>query len=96
MKCWTKSGGERRKREKNKEKEEKKIKEKRKRVRCSNFSLEFAVIEPSVLVRARCKVGPRNESYAWVPKSVGFTNLREVGVFLLLDFILSLRAIQMA
>ena len=29
----------------------------------------------------RIKFSPRNESYAWVPKSVGFFKLQEVGVF---------------
>ena len=82
-------------REKKKEKEEKREKKKR-GVRTSNFSLEFTVIGPPVLFGARSKVGPRNESYAWVPKSVGFVKHREVGVFLLLGFILDLRAIQMA
>ena len=62
----------------------------------SNFSLEFAVIGPSVLVEARGKVGPHNGTYAWAPKSVGFVKLQEVGVFLLLGLILGLRAIQMA
>ena len=45
---------------KRKEKEEKKRKKKR-RVRSSNFSIEFVVIGPSVLVIARGQVGPRNE-----------------------------------
>ena len=79
----------------NKEKEEKKRKKKKRGVRNSNFSLDFTVIGLRVLIRVRGKVGPRNESYAWVPKSVGFAKLREVGVLLLLDFILGLRAIQM-
>ena len=39
--------------------------------RSFNFSLEFLAIGLSVFVSARGKVGPRNESYAWVPKSVG-------------------------
>ena len=74
-----------------------KIKKKRRgRERGSSFSLNFPTIGPSFLVRVRGKVGPRNENYAWVPKSVGFAKLREVGVFLILDFILSLRAIQIA
>ena len=65
-------------------------------MRTSNFSLEFPAIGPSILVGARGKVGPRNEGYAWVPKSVGLTKLREVGDFFLLGFILGLRATQMA
>ena len=60
--CWTKSGGERGK--KKKEKEEKKIKEKNRGVKGSNFSLDFTVIGPSVLVEARSKVGTHNKSYA--------------------------------
>ena len=81
---------------KKKEKEGKKRKEKRRGVRSFNLSLEFAVIRPSVLVGARGKVGLRKESYTWVPKSMGFAKLRVIGVFLLLGFILGLRAIQMA
>ena len=73
---------------KKKEKEEKKRREKKRGVRSSNFSLEFTVIGPSVLVGTRSKVGPCNESYAWVPKSMDFAKLREVGVFLLLGLIL--------
>ena len=88
LKCRTKSGGERGKGGKRKEKEEKKRKEKKRGVRSSNFSLEFMVIGPSVLIGARGKVGPLNESYAWVPKSVGFVKLQEVRVFLSLDLFL--------
>ena len=68
---------------KKKEKEEKKRKEKKRGVRSSNFSLDFTVIGLLVLVGARGKVGPRNESYVWVPKSVGFPKLRVVGIPLL-------------
>ena len=75
LKCWTKSGGERGKEGKKKKKEEKKRKEKRRGVRSSNFYLEFTVIGSSVLVRARGKVGLRNESYTLVPKSVGVSKL---------------------
>ena len=60
--------------EREKEKE-KKRKRKKRMSESSNFSLEFAVIGSSVLVEARGKVGPRNGSYAWAPKSVGFVKL---------------------
>ena len=56
--------------------------------RSSTFSLDFLAIGPSVRLGVRGKVRPRIESYAWVPKSVGFVKLREVGVFLLLGLIL--------
>ena len=73
---------------KKKEKEEKKRKEKKRGVRSSNFFPKFMVIGPSVLIGARGKVGPRSESYAWVPKSLGFAKLREVGISLLLGLII--------
>ena len=69
-------------------KQEKKIEENRRGVRSSNFSLDFPEIGLSIRVGARGKVGPHIESYAWVPKSVGFVKLREVGVFFLLGLIL--------
>ena len=69
-------------------KKEKKREEKRRGVRSSNFFLDLSEIGPSIRVGARGKVGPRIESYAWEPKSVGFVKLREVGVFLLLGLIL--------
>ena len=74
---------------KRKRKKERKEKEKKRGVRSSNLSLEFVVIGPSVLVGARGKVGPRNESYVWVSKLVGFVKLEEVEVFLLLGIILA-------
>ena len=43
--------------------------------RSSSFSLDFPVIGLSVWVKARGKVGPRIECYAWVPKLVGFVKL---------------------
>ena len=55
--------------------------------RSSTFSLDFPAIGPLVRVGVRGKVGPRIESYMWVPKSVSFVKLREVGVFLLLGLI---------
>ena len=36
--------------------------------RSSTFSLDFSAIGPLVWVGVRGKVGPRIESYAWVPK----------------------------
>ena len=33
----------------------------------------------------RGKVGPRIESYAWIPKTMDFIKLRDVGVLLLLS-----------
>ena len=52
--------------------------------RSSTFSLDILAIGLSVRVRARGKVSPHIKSYAWVPKSVIFAKLREVGVILLL------------
>ena len=34
----------------------------------------------SKCVRARDKVGPRNESYRWVPETAGFVTFQKVGV----------------
>ena len=45
------------------------------------FSLRSTEIGPCVFVEARGKVGPRNEGYAWVPKSRGFVKLQEVDNF---------------
>ena len=39
------------------------------------FSLRSMEIGPSVFIEARSKVDPRNESYAWVPKSGSFDKL---------------------
>ena len=41
---------------------------------------DFPAFRLSKLDGLRIKVGPRNESYAWVPKSVCFVKLQEVGV----------------
>ena len=38
---------------------------------------------------SRIKVGPRNESYAWVPKSEHFVKLQEVGVLSYFGYSLS-------
>ena len=85
--------GEKKKRKKRKEKKREK---KRRGVRSSTFSLDFTEIGPSVFVGARGKVQPRDKSFTWIRESGVFAKLREVGVFLLLGFILGLRAIQMA
>ena len=44
------------------------------RERVSTFSLEFPVIEPSVLVGTRGEVGLRYKGYAWVPVLWSFDN----------------------
>ena len=54
---------------------------KRERKEGFRFSLRSKKIGPSVFVRARDKVGPHNEGYAWVPKSRSFVKLQEVGNF---------------
>ena len=51
-------------------------------------------IGPSVFIGARGKVGPRNESYTWIPKSVDFAKLQEVEVFSPTQFNSCLRAVQ--
>ena len=48
------------------------------KMRERNLSLRSMKIGPSVFIRARDKVGPRNEGYAWVPKSWSFFKLHEV------------------
>ena len=55
--------------------------EEKRRESGSSFSLDFPAIGPSVRVGARGKVGPCIKSYMWVPKSVGFAKLRELGYF---------------
>ena len=45
------------------------------------FFLISTKIEPWVFVRAEGKVDPRSEGYAWVPKSLSFVKLHEVGNF---------------
>ena len=69
---------------KRKKKEREEREKKGKGERGSSFSLDFPTIGLSVRVGARGKVGSRIEIYAWVPKTVGFVKLREVGVLLLL------------
>ena len=73
------------KKESQKEKEREQtdsVRERRKeKSRERNFSLRSTEIGPWVFVGARDKVGPRNEGYAWVPKSRGFIKLQEVGSF---------------
>ena len=41
----------------------------------------FLVFRQLKLDGLRIKVGPRNESYAWVPKSGSFVNLQDVRNF---------------
>ena len=41
----------------------------------------FQVVRRSNLDGPRIKVDPRNESYAWVPKSGSFIKLQDVGNF---------------
>ena len=48
----------------------------------STFFLRSTEIGPSIFVGARSKVDPRNEGYAWVPKSESFVKFQEVGNFL--------------
>ena len=45
------------------------------------FSLRSTNIGSWIFVGVRGKVGPRNEGYAWVPKSRGFIKLQEVKNF---------------
>ena len=42
---------------------------------------DFPAFRRSKLDGPKIKVGPHNESYAWIQKSVGFVQLQEVGVF---------------
>ena len=55
--------------------------ERKEKSRERNFSLRSTEIRSWVFVGARGKVGPRNEGYAWVPKSWSFVKLHEVGNF---------------
>ena len=41
---------------------------------------DFPAFRRSKLDGPRIKVGPRNKSYVWVPKSERFVKLQEVGV----------------
>ena len=66
--------------------------EKNFREKSSTLSLRSTKIGTWVFVEARGKVGPRIESYAWVPKSWSFFKLHEVGNFLTW-IIFSLKAI---
>ena len=45
------------------------------------FSLRSMEIKPSIFAEAKGKVGPRNESYAWVPKSRSLVKFQEVENF---------------
>ena len=50
---------------------------------------DFPAFRRSKLDGPRIKVGPHNESYAWVPKSVCFFKLQEVWVLSYFDYSLS-------
>ena len=51
------------------------------RERKSNFSLDFPVFGPSVLVGPRSNVVLRGKGYVWTPILWSFDKLWEVGVF---------------
>ena len=48
---------------------------------CYIFSLRFMEIGLYVFIGAKGKVGPRIESYTWIPKSWNFVKLHEVENF---------------
>ena len=60
---WKEGEKVRKREKKRKRRKDKKKKKKRRGVRSSSFSLNFTEIGPLVLVGARGKVGPHNESY---------------------------------
>ena len=53
----------------------------RRKVEKETSLLRSTEIGPWVFVGERDKVGPRNEGYAWVPKSRGFIKLQKLGSF---------------
>ena len=55
--------------------------ERESRERNFTFSLRSMDIGPSIFVRARGKVDPRIENYAWIPKSWSFVKLHKVWNF---------------
>ena len=63
------------------QKQREKMEERESRERNSTFSLRSTETGSWVFIRARGKVGPHNEDYAWVPKSRGFVKLLEIGNF---------------
>ena len=67
--------------EKKEERSREREREKKRKKVVFRFSLRSTEIGLSVFVEPRGKVHLRNESYAWVPKSVGFVELQEVGNF---------------
>ena len=82
--------GKPKRRKKRKKKEVGKKKSGRKQGRKGKRKREnFSVFRRSKLGSSRIKFGPRNESYTWVPKSVGFVELQEVGVLSYFDYSLS-------
>ena len=76
--------GEKEKKRKRRRKKERsgegKIGEKRGRNGKRGKKEDFQAFRRSKLDGPRIKVGPRNESYAWVLKSLGLIKLQEVGV----------------
>ena len=79
---WIKSAGEKEKRGKEKEGREKENRGRRKkRGRKGKRERDnFSVFRRLKLDGPRIKVGPHSGSYVWVPKSVCFVKLKEVGV----------------
>ena len=76
-----KSVGKKKKRRKKKERSgEGKTGEKRERKGKRGKIVDFSAFRWSKLDGLRIKVGPCNKSYTWVPKSLGFVKLQEVGV----------------
>ena len=55
--------------------------------RLFTFSLDFSAIGPSNPCKARGKVDPHCEGYAWVPGLWSFDKLGEVWVFSYLDIL---------
>ena len=47
-----------------------------------HFLLQYPANRWSKRVEARDKVGPRDESYAWVPETTGFVAFQKVGFLL--------------
>ena len=55
-------------------------KRKKKKKKERHFPLRSPANRQSKRVEARYKVGPHDESYAWVPETVGFVAFQKVGV----------------
>ena len=69
------------KKERGRERERAEKERERKGKRGFRFSLRYTKIGLSVFIRARGKIGPRNEGYAWVPKFWSFVKPQEVENF---------------